>query len=73
MASLTDWDHRCLGCGGTIADVLWRLGSVRCHECRDRQRPVNPAIVAEWSEAQRVAAVKKAERARRHAEADQRV
>jgi hypothetical protein len=25
----------CVGCGGTIADVLMRLGSTRCHDCRD--------------------------------------
>jgi hypothetical protein len=29
----------CVGCGGTIADVLSRLGSTRCHDCRDGVRP----------------------------------
>jgi hypothetical protein len=29
----------CVECGGTIADVLARLGSTRCHDCRD----INPA------------------------------
>jgi hypothetical protein len=24
----------CLGCGGDIADVLVRLGSIWCHDCR---------------------------------------
>jgi hypothetical protein len=25
---------RCIECGGEIAPVLERLGSLRCHECR---------------------------------------
>jgi hypothetical protein len=29
----------CVVCGGTIADVLSRLGSTRCHDCRDGVRP----------------------------------
>ena len=29
----------CVACGGTIADVLSRLGSTRCHDCRDGVRP----------------------------------
>ena len=31
----------CVGCGGTIADVLSRLGSTRCHDCRDGVRPAH--------------------------------
>jgi hypothetical protein len=26
--------ERCVVCGGTIADVLASLGSLRCHDCR---------------------------------------
>ena len=29
-------DHRCYGCGGTVADVLVSHGSALCHDCRDR-------------------------------------
>ena len=32
----------CVGCGGTIAPVLSRLGSTRCHDCRDGVRPGEP-------------------------------
>jgi len=28
-------DHRCYGCGGAISDVLVKLGSPLCHDCRD--------------------------------------
>jgi hypothetical protein len=31
----------CVGCGGTIAEVLSRLGSTRCHDCRDGVPPRN--------------------------------
>jgi hypothetical protein len=68
MASLVDWDHRCIACGGRVADVLWSVGSMRCHECRDRGRIANPAILKEWAEAQRLTAQ---ETARRLREAEQ--
>ena len=29
-------DSRCYGCGGQISDVLAKLGSALCHDCRDR-------------------------------------
>jgi hypothetical protein len=29
----------CVACGGAIADVLSRLGSTRCHDCRDGVQP----------------------------------
>jgi hypothetical protein len=29
----------CLGCGGDIADVLVRLGSIWCHDCRGGAQP----------------------------------
>ena len=60
MASLPDWHQRCVACGGPVADVLWRLGSPRCHDCRDHGRPANPAIIKDWAEAQRVAAAEAA-------------
>ena len=56
MASWTEWNHRCLGCGGAVDDVLWRLGSKRCHDCRDRGRLANPAILEEWADGQRLLA-----------------
>jgi hypothetical protein len=28
-------DHRCYACGGEVADVLAKLGSALCHDCRD--------------------------------------
>ncbi len=27
----------CTCCGGTVEEALWRLGSSRCHDCRDSQ------------------------------------
>ena len=27
-------EHRCVVCGGAIADILASLGSLRCHDCR---------------------------------------
>jgi hypothetical protein len=36
----TSWkepEYVCLHCGGAIAEVLARLGSVLCHDCRDEQ------------------------------------
>ena len=29
-------DTRCISCGGEMAEVLVVLGSLRCHDCRDR-------------------------------------
>jgi hypothetical protein len=29
-------DVRCIGCGGEMAEILVHLGSLRCHDCRDR-------------------------------------
>jgi hypothetical protein len=28
----------CRSCGATVADTLGRLGSIRCHDCRDESR-----------------------------------
>ena len=33
----------CVGCGGAIAPVLSRLGSTRCHDCRDGVATVKAA------------------------------
>jgi hypothetical protein len=30
-----DPTYRCLQCGGLVAEVLVRLGSVLCHDCRE--------------------------------------
>jgi hypothetical protein len=35
--SWKDPEYVCLQCGGAIAEVLARLGSVLCHDCRDEQ------------------------------------
>ncbi|MBD0289633.1 MAG: hypothetical protein ICV74_00145 [Thermoleophilia bacterium] len=59
-----EWDHRCLGCGALVADVLWRVGSVLCHDCRDLRRSVDPVLLEQWAEARRLAA-KRAADARR--------
>ena len=29
-------DVHCIDCGGEMAEVLVLLGSLRCHDCRDR-------------------------------------
>jgi hypothetical protein len=34
--------HDCAACGMPIADSLRRLGSVRCHDCRDTDAPISP-------------------------------
>lgn len=36
---------RCLSCGGEVAPLLSRTGSVRCHDCRDADAPVLPELV----------------------------
>jgi hypothetical protein len=56
-----EWDHVCLGCGGYVADVLWRLRSVLCHDCRDLRRGVDPVLLQEWAEARRQEAEKSAQ------------
>ncbi|MDQ3865467.1 MAG: hypothetical protein M3304_01375 [Actinomycetota bacterium] len=39
-----------------MADVLWRLRSILCHDCRDLRRGVDPVLLAGWVEARRQAA-----------------
>jgi hypothetical protein len=34
----------CLACGGPMEETLRRLGSLRCLDCRDAQRPLDPAL-----------------------------
>ena len=34
----------CLCCGGPIEDVLARLASNRCQDCRDEERPLDPEL-----------------------------
>ena len=55
-----DWNKRCLGCGSIVADVLWRLGAILCHDCRDRRRSPDPVLLQEWADTQRVAAAHRA-------------
>lgn len=33
--------HDCAACGMPIADSLSRLGSIRCHDCRDVDAPLS--------------------------------
>jgi hypothetical protein len=46
---MTD-DFMCASCCGPIADSLRRLGSVRCHECIERQAPVRESCVVDLDE-----------------------
>jgi hypothetical protein len=34
----------CLACGGPIEETLWWVGSLRCLECRDIHRPLDPLL-----------------------------
>jgi hypothetical protein len=36
----------CLSCGGALAPVLACLGSIRCHDCRDRQSPIDERLAS---------------------------
>jgi hypothetical protein len=35
----------CLSCGGELAPPLARLGSLRCHTCRELDAPLDPRLV----------------------------
>ncbi len=61
IAPADEWDHVCLGCGGYVADVLWRLRSILCHDCRDLRRGVDPVLLQQWAEARRLEAEKSAQ------------
>jgi hypothetical protein len=39
--------HLCAACGLPIADSLSRLGSIRCHDCRDVDAPIRSEVPAE--------------------------
>jgi hypothetical protein len=39
--------HLCAACGRPIADSLSRLGSVRCHDCRDADVPIRAEVATE--------------------------
>jgi hypothetical protein len=34
----------CLACGGPMEEPLKRLGSLRCMDCRDTHRPLDPSL-----------------------------
>jgi len=34
----------CLACGSTVAPVLERFASLRCHDCRDTAAPILPEL-----------------------------
>jgi hypothetical protein len=38
----------CLACGATIESALSRLGSLRCHDCRDTTARLDPPRVHDW-------------------------
>ncbi len=61
VSHANEWDHVCLGCGGYVADVLWRLRSILCHDCRDLRRGIDPVLLEEWAEARRREAERSAE------------
>jgi len=33
---------KCLACGGVVEPALKVSGSLRCHDCRDRNAPLRP-------------------------------
>jgi hypothetical protein len=37
-------DTACLACGEPIEETLFRLGSPRCLDCRQGQRPLDPHL-----------------------------
>jgi hypothetical protein len=39
--------HLCGACGLQIADSLSRLGSIRCHDCRDADAPIRSDVAIE--------------------------
>lgn len=38
----------CLACGVKMESALSRLGSLRCHDCRDTSAPLDPRRVDQW-------------------------
>jgi hypothetical protein len=39
----------CLACGAPLRQTLERLGSLRCLDCREQERPLDTALVRRWS------------------------
>jgi hypothetical protein len=39
--------HFCAACGLPITDALARLGSIRCHDCRDADAPIRSEVATE--------------------------
>jgi len=37
--------HTCLSCGAQMAQCLQGVGSLRCHDCRDENRPLRVDLV----------------------------
>jgi hypothetical protein len=48
-------DVKCASCCGPIADSLRRLGSVRCHDCIEKQAPVQESCVVDLDEKRSIA------------------
>jgi hypothetical protein len=44
----------CLACGGPLEPTLAQLASTRCHDCRDDDVPLDPALVDRADAAQRL-------------------
>ena len=42
-----DTPHACAACGLPMADSLSRLGSIRCHDCRDVDAPIRASLPRE--------------------------
>ena len=38
-------DPICLSCGAELAPTLARLASLRCHDCRDSNAPINAHLI----------------------------
>jgi hypothetical protein len=47
--------HSCAACGLPMAESLSRLGSVRCHDCRDIDAPVRSQLVTHSTPARELA------------------
>jgi hypothetical protein len=43
--ALNPSDPICLSCGGELAPTLARLASLRCHDCRDSNAPINAHLI----------------------------
>jgi hypothetical protein len=41
-------EHACLSCGARLRETLDRLGSLRCLDCREEDKPLDPELVLAW-------------------------